>query len=224
MTFSLTRLLPLLLVLALIGCTTGSAGGGGTGSGGSGAERPTEPAVQTVSARWDGKPDGRQWTSFALEALDSVGQNLVATVPADVADYCPSYAAAGTERRKAFWVGLLSALAKFESNYDPSVTFREPDVLDAQGNHVISRGLLQISIESGRGYGCTIPEAETLHDPKVNLSCAVRIFNRLVPRDGRIASAARPWRGAAAYWSPFRRADRKQDMQNWVSAQSYCTR
>jgi hypothetical protein len=116
----------------------------------------------------------------------------------------------------------MSALTRFESNFDPSVEFTEPNIFNAQGNRVISRGLLQISRESANGYGCGIANEQQLHDPATNLACAVRIMNRLVPRDDVIGSTASPWRGMAAYWSPFRRPDRRTDMQQWTSAQTYC--
>lgn len=116
----------------------------------------------------------------------------------------------------------MSTLARFESNFDPSVSFNEPTIFDAQGNRVVSRGLLQISRESANGYGCGITDEQQLHDPATNLACAARIMNRLVTRDGVIGSTAKPWKGMAAYWSPFRRTDRRDDMQRWTSAQTFC--
>ena len=173
-------------------------------------------------ARWDNRPAGREWTSFALGGLDAHAQGLLATVPSDIGAYCPRYAEANPTDRRAFWVGLMSTLARFESNFDPTVTFTEPGVFDAQGNRVISRGLLQISQESANGYGCGIEDAQQLHDPATNLACAARIMNRLVTRDGVIGTISSPWRGMAAYWSPFRRPDRRGDMQQWTSEQTFC--
>jgi len=174
------------------------------------------------AARWDSKPDGRAWTQMTLESLGQHGMGLVSMVPSDIGNYCPAYQTADQSKRMAFWVGLISALAKFESSYKPEAKFTEPNIFDAQGNRVVSRGLLQISIESGRGYGCVIPTAEALHEPVVNLACTVRIMNRLITRDGLIGSTADPWKGAAAYWSPFRKQARRQDIQNWTKRQAYC--
>ncbi|MBX3576395.1 MAG: transglycosylase SLT domain-containing protein [Rhizobiaceae bacterium] len=180
------------------------------------------PAAFAMTARWDDRPDGARWTAFTLAALDAHGAALVASTPSDIALYCPKYATAAAEGRKAFWVGLLSALTKWESSYNPATSFLEPGVFDASGNRVTSRGLLQISIESGRGYGCQIANEQALHDPEVNLTCAVRIFNRLVVRDGIIGSNALPWTGASAYWSPFRDQSKRKDIRDWTKAQSYC--
>ncbi len=201
------------------GCTTLDTGSSGSQSDSVG--NGPAPVVEIHPARWDNLPDGEQWSSFANAALNNFGANLIAAVPSDIAEYCPKYPSAGISERKAFWIGLLSALAKFESNYDPQVSFTE-NKRDAQGNLVVSRGLLQISIESGRGYGCVIPNDQSLHDPQVNLTCAVRILNKVVPRDNVINSNAPPWKGAAAYWSPFRKMTRREDIRSWSKQQAYC--
>ena len=72
--------------------------------------------VQRV-ALWDHKEDGDRWTKAALTALDTHGAVLLQTVPEDIDDYCPGYAAGGPETRKGFWVVFLSALAKHESTW-----------------------------------------------------------------------------------------------------------
>lgn len=183
---------------------------------------PSFAQAALPAARWDSKPDGRAWTQMTLNSLGQHGAGLLGMVPSDIGSFCPAYSAADQDKRMAFWVGLISALAKWESNYKPETKFTEPNIFDAQGNRVVSRGLLQISIESGRGYGCIIPQAEALHDPVVNLACTVRIMNRLITRDGLIGSTASPWKGAAAYWSPFRKADRRRDIRDWTKQQAYC--
>ena len=77
-------------------------------------------------------------------------------------------------------------------------------------------------MESGNGYACGIANEQQLHDPAVNLECTARIMTRLVPRHGTIASTSSPWKGLAAYWSPFRNAARRADLQSWTSGQAYC--
>lgn len=105
-----------------------------------------------------------------------------------------------------FWAGLLSAMAKPESNFKPETTYVEQDILDANKQKVISRGLLQISIESAnqKAYGCAIKNAQDLHQVDVNLNCAARIMARWVQKDGHIAAPSRPDAGAARYWSVLR--------------------
>jgi hypothetical protein len=188
------------------------------------AETKSASPPAGATARW-GDQNGRlAWTQAAWEAVDTLGPLLWAdgAVPTDIAAYCPGYARQTAEGRKLFWVGLMSSLAKPESDFDPSVTYKE-GFNDAQGRPVISRGLLQISRESANGYGCQIGKEQELHDPTTNLRCGARILNRLVSRSNVIAKLeSKTWRGAAAYWSPFRKPDRRADVAGWVAGQPYC--
>lgn len=184
---------------------------------------PDPPPSQHPPADWDGKPGGREWTDSAHVAVVELGSELLTANPRDVRDYCPSYDRLNNEQRRAFWVYLLSRLARFESNHDPSVRFTE-SFNDSQGNPVISRGLLQISRESANGYGCAIGEEAELHDPKINIRCGVRILKRWVAeRDGVIAARTNgEWRGAARYWSPFRDESKRAQIASATASQSYC--
>lgn len=197
----------LLLGLALAACTPSTAP----------PPKPVETSALTL--RWNAKPDAPQWTAAALAASRTHGLDQI--VPEDIDAWCPGYRQARAEGRQAFWAGLMSALAKFESSYDPTVSYTE-NFVDSTGQLVVSRGLLQLSRESAKGYGCAVVTGEELHDPSVNLDCAARILKRLVGRDGRIASTDTPWLGAAKYWSPFRAASKRQDMADWTRTQPFC--
>jgi hypothetical protein len=67
--------------------------------------------------RWDGHPEDMDWTLATMAALRGPGASLVRTVPRDIADWCPGYEAAGPGQRRAFWAGLVSALAWHESTH-----------------------------------------------------------------------------------------------------------
>lgn len=174
--------------------------------------KPVEPSVPSAYLA-DWKNDA--WSQMTAKALNELGKNLLATTPLDIDYYCnqasPKAAWARTDKI-AFWVMQISALARFESGFKPEVTYKEA-FNDARGQPVISRGLLQISQESANGYGCGITNAQMLHDPETNLRCGVRILNKWVVADKAMASSASPWKGAARYWSPFRKADRKEAMR-----------
>lgn len=157
-------------------------------------------------ASWDSRSDGAQWTAFTRAALVTDGKALLQVEPADAADYCPAYATLSGEEREAFWLGLLSAMARFESGFRPATSFPE-SFNDRNGTPVISRGLLQLSQESAnsRLYNCEIGEAEELHDPRTNLTCGAKIMAALVTRDGTIGIQENGrWRGGSAYWSVLR--------------------
>ncbi len=156
-------------------------------------------------AAWSGSNRDGSWTRATESAVAQSG--LVQLVPKDVQYFCPAYPKLGKTERQKFWVGLLSAMAKPESNFKPQRYYREK-FRDSQGQRVVSRGLLQISIESAnqKRYGCDIPYAARLHDPAVNLRCGVKILSKWVSTDGIIAKHNKPrsHKGASRYWSTLR--------------------
>jgi len=156
-------------------------------------------------AAWsDYNADG-SWTRATETAVSQSG--LAKTVPADIREFCPRYQQLSTKERRKFWVGLLSAMAKPESGFKPEISYQER-FTDGKGKRVISRGLLQISIESAnqKRYDCDIPHAGLLHDPIVNLSCGVKILAKWVKEDGVIASKVKAGthKGGGRYWSTLR--------------------
>ncbi len=105
----------------------------------------------------------------------------------------------------------LSIMAKRESGFNPKARYEEA-FRDKKGNPVISRGLFQLSVESAnqKAYGCNIKNSKELHDPLINISCAVKIANHWLNKDkifftpktketGRI-----PHFGFSRYWSVAR--------------------
>lgn len=146
-----------------------------------------------------------KWSEHLFKVIPTLGKDMMKVVPSDYKEFCPNFKNLTEDQRVEFYAQLLSIMVKFESSYKPETTYTE-GFDDAKGNRVISRGLLQISIESGNSYDCQIKKAQELHDPFVNLSCGVRILNRWVSRDGRIAGKVDgKWRGGARYWSVLRK-------------------
>ena len=160
--------------------------------------------------RWEHKgAQGHVWTRAALSALKSHGRPLTEIVPRDIADWCPAYARHGAKGRQAFWVGFLSALAKHESTYRA----------EAVGGGGQWFGLLQILPATARGYGCRAGSGTALKHGPENLSCAIRIMARTVPRDGVVSQGMR---GVAADWGPLHSRAKREDMRAWVRRQTYC--
>ncbi len=160
--------------------------------------------------RWDHRSEANQWTRATMTAiLDGHGHALTNTVPRDAATWCPGYESKGAFERAAFWTGLLSAMAKHESTWNPA----------AVGGGGQWFGLVQISPATARGYGCDATSGGALKNGSANLSCAVRIMASTVPRDGVVAENMR---GVAADWGPFHNASKRAEMAAWTSSQSYC--
>ncbi len=162
-----------------------------------------------MTMRWDHSPNGAVWTETTMNALDSHGQNLTALIPGDIDTWCPGYRDQNLEGRKAFWTGLLSTLAKHES------TWRQAAV----GGGGRWFGLVQIAPSTARLYGCAAGSGSALKDGSANLSCAVRIMNKTVARDGVISAGMR---GVAADWGPFHSRTKREDMISWMRQQNYC--
>lgn len=176
---------------------------------------PRAPATVAASAqtdvamRWSHKSGSDRWTDATLRALDQHGVTMLSQVPSDISAYCPGYAAQGTDGRRAFWAGLMSALAKHESTYNPA----------AKGGGGKWLGLMQIAPATWRHYGCS---GEMLNGAD-NMSCAVKILARQVGRDNAVAGGKGGWRGVARDWAPMRNASKRGDIAAWTSQQSYCS-
>ena len=167
---------------------------------------------------------GKNWTEHVQRELAINGKNLLDVIPADQNLFCPNYSNLSEQQRKAYWVFLISSMVRFESNFDPKMSFTE-GFDDSQGRPVISRGLLQLSIESGNAYGCQFKSSQDLHDPLKNLSCGVRILDRWLDRDGRIGGKINgKWRGGARYWSVLREGDKTsyKSILRWSQNLSLC--
>ncbi|GAA5067788.1 lytic transglycosylase domain-containing protein [Roseibacterium beibuensis] len=161
--------------------------------------------------RWDHRPEAPAWTDASLAMLEegAPAGHLPDLVPADIEAWCPAYTEGTRAEREAFWVGLLSALARHESTWNPQ----------AVGGGGRWFGLVQISPATARHYGCRATSGDALRDGEANLSCALRIWGETVPRDGVVASGRG---GVAADWGPFVQSDKREDMRAWVSAQPFC--
>lgn len=165
------------------------------------------------------------WTNAAEKAV--AASSLATRTPTDVLDFCPNYSALAIDQRNKFWVGLLSAVARPESNYKPETTYTE-DFNDSSGKKVISRGLLQISIESANQklYSCGIKKSEDLQDSIINLQCGVKILDAWVRKDNVIASYTKgQTRGGGRYWSTLRKSNNHlPELVENTSSLPFCTK
>lgn len=178
----------------------------------------------TDYAAWSEKNRDGSWTRMTEQAVAL--SPLVKLVPADVQSFCPLYASLPQQQRSKFWVALFSAMAKPESNFKPQ-SFYQEKFKDAKGRRVISRGLLQISHESANQprYACDVKSPQALHDPKVNLSCGVKIMSKWVKTDGVITQPrwSKDPKGGARYWSTLRpQRGKVQQIANFTRQLPFC--
>jgi hypothetical protein len=160
--------------------------------------------------QWDHTPEAAEWTESTLVALSTKDQVLSERVPADIEIWCPGYTEASVEERRAFWAGLLSAVAKYESTWNEN----------ASGGGGRWIGLMQISPRSAANYGCDATSVGALKDGEANLECAVEIMSTQVAKDGLVAGGGN--RGIGRDWAPLRSSEKRSAMSAWTSAQPYC--
>lgn len=136
----------------------------------------------------------QSWADHALQEVKK--SKLASAKPRDATSFCPKGMSAEN------WVHLLASMAKYESSFKPSTTYKE-SFKNSKGEYVISTGLLQLSYESVAGYGFRVT-TEQLKDPKQNLTIGIKILEKWVTQDGVITSGGSPYRGGARYWSVLR--------------------
>ncbi len=165
------------------------------------------------------------WSKHVLKETERLAGSSLVSEPLDLSAYCPKWKTLSLPDRKGFFLSLISAMSKFESGFDPTTEYKE-NFKDSKGNWIISRGLLQLSVESANGYGCQVTE-NSLHDAKTNLTCAIIILNRWVAKDryfgSSIGSAKNKHVGGARYWSVLREKSKSRDkIRNFTSSQKMC--
>ncbi len=172
----------------------------------------SKPEVTSVAPEmgWDHRPEAPEWTQKTLLAVAEEDPELALSIPQDIGQWCPAYAKAELPQRRAFWAGLLSAVAKYESTWNPAAA-------GGGGRYI---GLMQISPATARNFGCDATSAQALKDGAANLSCAVDIAAVQVGQDNTVAGNGR--QGMARDWMPFRNASKRAQMAAWTSQQDYC--
>lgn len=182
--------------------------------GGGAVMRPRARDPYLPRVRWSDGEGGQRalWTRTALAVLRAQG-TLEDVVPRDIETWCPAYRHNPPRLRRAFWVGLLSALSWHESTWRP----------EAVGGGGRWFGLMQIAPSTARLYGCRAGNGNDLKDPEDNLSCAIRIMARTVLRDRAVALHDGRWRGVAADWGPMTSRAKRGEMAAWTREQAYCT-
>lgn len=189
------------------------------------AEAQHDSSVREAIPLWEIKSsDNREWSEHIYRELPALGPALLSSQPSDAKIFCPNYKNLSQSERKQFWAFFISTMAKFESNFNPKASLTE-GFKDNTGRYVVSRGLLQISLESSKSYGCGFKTAAEIHHPQKNLSCGLKILNHWMKIDGRIASKTNMgWRGGARYWAVLRQGpkDSYRSIVKWNNALPIC--
>jgi len=174
---------------------------------------PTPIAIKKVELgedTWD-----PAWDKIIEEAIPA--SMLSHEVPHDVRRFCPRFYVMDNADKRAFWAYFFQALAGAEAGLNPTTRVRhtEPEVAvrdGVTGKMVRSQGLLQLTYEDAKRYGCDFdwdadrkltaddPE-KTILQPKNNLECGVKILA------AQIIDRHKPLFSNTGYWSTLRRGN-----------------
>jgi hypothetical protein len=159
---------------------------------------------------WDARPEAAIWTPRTIAAIAAEDAVLAARVPADIDAFCPGYEKNSLDERRAFWAGVLSAVAKHESSWNPAAS-------GGGGRYI---GIMQISPTTAAHHGCSATTASGLKDGAANLECAVEIMANAVQSDGVVAGSGN--RGVGRDWMPLRNGGKRAEIAGWTRSQDYC--
>ena len=171
-----------------------------------------ETPIDTKRAEIGGAMWDPGWDKIVEEALPA--EMLSAEAGRDVRTFCPQFDAMGEADKRAFWAYFFQALAGAEAGLKPTSRVRhtEPEVAvkdEVTGVQVRSEGLLQLTYEDEKRYGCDFDwtadrtlkaddPARTILQPKNNLECGVKIL------DKQIVEQHKPLLSRSGYWSTLR--------------------
>lgn len=129
-----------------------------------------------------------EWDAIIQAALPP--RMLSNEVPTDVTAACPRFFQLSTDQMKTFWAYFFQALAVPESGFDHKQRYVERKIQGVDRvtrKSIVSEGLLQLSYQDAPYHGCEFDykadqaltdksKVKTIHDPKRNLECGVKIF------------------------------------------------
>jgi len=173
----------------------------------------TKPApatpIDAKKAELGGSTWNPDWDQLIEQAVPSA--MLSSRVPHDVRRLCPNFYGMSDTDKRVFWAYFFQALAGAEAGLNPTTNVRHPQMAKIDkvtGQPVHSEGLLQLTFEDEKVYGCDfdwdvdrkLPKndpARTILQPKNNLECGIKIL------DSQIIDHHKPLLTRNSYWSPL---------------------
>jgi len=173
---------------------------------------PSTPIAEEKAKLGDDETWRPEWDAMVERALPE--QLLEPKVGKTVRQFCPRFRSMSEPDRRAFWAYFFQALSGAEAGLKPTanVQHTEPQVaVTDQVSHrmVRSEGLLQLTYEDARRYGCDfdwnadkhLPEHDpdkTILQPENNLLCGVHIL------ENQLIVHKKPLVTTSSYWSTLR--------------------
>jgi len=173
---------------------------------------PSTPIAEEKAVLGDDDTWRPEWDATIEKALP---EELVSPkMGHKVAQFCPRFSSISEADRRAFWAYFFQALAGAEAglNATADVQHNEPQVAVVDGvSHrmVRAQGLLQLTYEDSRRYGCDFDwkadkhlpphdPRKTILQPDNNLLCGVSIL------ENQLIDQKKPLMSVSSYWSTLR--------------------
>lgn len=173
-------------------------------------QAPPTP-IETKRIELGGPSWNPGWDTLVERALPPA--MLSRRVPRDVRRFCPRFFEMSATDKRAYWAYFFQALAAAEAGLNAKTNVLHPGA-QAGIDHVTGlpircEGLLQLTYEDARRYGCNfdwevdrrLPRNNphrTILQPKNNLTCGIRILA------DQIIKHRKPLFEASSYWSTLR--------------------
>jgi len=173
---------------------------------------PSTPIAEEKAVLGDDDTWRPEWDATIEKALPD--ELVSGKMGRRVAQFCPRYGSISEGDRRAFWAYFFQALAGAEAGLQATadVLHTEPQVAVVDGvSHRMVRaaGLLQLTYEDSRRYGCDFDwgadkhlpphdPRKTILQPDNNLLCGVSIL------ENQLIDQKKPLMSVSSYWSTLR--------------------
>ena len=173
---------------------------------------PSTPIAEEKAVLGDDDTWRPEWDATIEKALPE--ELLSPSMGHKVGQFCPRFGSMSEADRRAFWAYFFQALAGAEAGLNATADVRhtEPQVavVDTVSHRMVrASGLLQLTYEDSRRYGCDFdwnadkhlpphdPRKTILH-PEKNLLCGVSIL------ENQLVDQKKPLLSYSSYWSTLR--------------------
>ncbi len=169
-----------------------------------------------IPLSWEkSRPQAVLWSKYLYSVIEMEEPQLLAADAAlDTDLFCPRFKEMTENQRLNFWGELFSAMAKYESSWNPTSRYVETTMgIDPiTGQQVASEGLLQLSYQDvpnlhgvcefdwNKDKSKSLTDAtRTILDPFKNLRCGIKIMALIIKRRDVIATET------GAYWAVIKK-------------------
>ena len=168
---------------------------------------------------WEKNNESRkEWSKMIYSVIENEEPSMLENnVAKDIHTFCPKYDTLNQAQRLNFWGQFFAALAKPESDWNPTSQMVETSqgIDPITQRRVMSEGLLQLSYQDEKSYDLDCgfdwnrdsklaqkDPRKTILNPLLNLRCGVKIMAHRLRKDSVITKES------GVYWAVLRKNSR----------------